>query len=117
MRLSVQEPGTAPSLSAMASDAERMRKYEEELARLDQLYLHLEHLWTQVPRYAYLALAAPFVWYFVSFGWAFTTLLVTAALVGTQAYLIAIRKNENRWNRQVVARDLESLRDELAQRR
>jgi hypothetical protein len=100
----------------MSSDAERMRKYEEELARLDQLYLHLEHLWTQVPRYGLLALAAPFVWYFAGFGWAFTTLLVTAALVGTQAYLIGVRKNENRWNRNLVARDLENLRAELAQR-
>jgi hypothetical protein len=93
-----------------------MRKYEDELARLDQLYAHLDHLWTQVPRYASLAIAAPFVWYFAGFGWAFTTLLVTAALVATQAYLIGVRKNENRWNRNLVARDLESLREELAQR-
>ena len=93
-----------------------MRKYEDELARLDQLYAHLELLWTQVPRYGYLALAAPFVWYFVSFGWAFTTLLVTGALVGTQAYLIGVRKNENRFNRDLVARDLERLREEMEQR-
>jgi hypothetical protein len=100
----------------MSSDAERMQKYEAELARLDALYAHLEHLWTQVPRYGFLALAAPFVWYFAGFGWAFTELLVTAALVGTQAYLIGVRKNENRWNRDLVARDLESLREEVAQR-
>lgn len=100
----------------MSSDAERMRKYEAELARLDALYAHLELLWTRVPRYFLLAALAPFVWYFVSFGWAFTELLVTAALVGTQAYLIGVRKNENRWNRDLVARDLESLRDELAAR-
>lgn len=100
----------------MSSDDERMHKYELELARLDQLYDHLEQLWTQVPRYAFLALAAPFVWYFVSFGWAFTTLLVTGALVGTQAYLIGVRKTENRWNRDLVARDLESLRAEIASR-
>jgi hypothetical protein len=100
----------------MSSAAERMRKYEDELARLDQLYDHLEHLWTQVPRYGFLALVAPFIWYFAGFGWAFTTLLVTGALVATQAYLIGVRKNENRWNRELVARDLESLREELAQR-
>jgi hypothetical protein len=100
----------------MSSDAERMRKYEEELARLDQLYLDLEQLWTHVPRYGLLALAAPFVWYFFSFGWAFTTLLVTAALVATQAYLIGVRKNENRWNRSMVARDLENLRAEVEAR-
>ncbi len=93
-----------------------MQKYEAELARLDQLHAHLEQLWTQVPRYGLLAVAAPFVWYFVSFGWAFTTLLVTAALVGTQAYLIGVRKNENRFNRDLVARDLEQLREELTRR-
>jgi hypothetical protein len=100
----------------MSTDAERTQKYEAELARLDQLYAHLEQLWTQVPRYGLLALAAPFVWYFASFGWAFTTLLVTAALVATQAYLIAVRKNENRFNRNLVARDLENLREEIARR-
>ena len=100
----------------MSSDDERMRKYELELARLDELHAHLEQLWTQVPRYALLALCVPFIWYFVSFGWALTALLVTGALVGTQAYLIGVRKNENRWNRELVARDLESLRAELAQR-
>lgn len=92
-----------------------MRKYEAELARLDQLHAHLEHLWTQVPRYALVGLAAPFVWYFVGFGWALTTLLVTGALVGTQAYLIAVRKNENRFNRELVARDLEQLRTQAAE--
>jgi hypothetical protein len=101
----------------MSSEAERMRKYEDELARLDQLYAHLDQLWTQVPRYGLLALAAPFVWYFAGFGWAVTTMLVTGALVGTQAYLIGVRKNENRWNRNLVARDLESLREELNSRR
>lgn len=100
----------------MSSDDERLRKYEIELARLDQLHAHLEQLWTQVPRYGLLALAVPIIWYFAGFGWAFTALLVTGALVGTQAYLIGVRKNENRWNRELVARDLESLRAELAQR-
>lgn len=98
----------------MSADDERIRKYEIELARLDELYAHLEHLWTQVPRYALIGLAFPIVWYFASFGWAVTHLLVTAALVGTQAYLIGVRKNENRWNRNLVERDLAQLREELA---
>jgi hypothetical protein len=95
-------------------DQQRIRKYEQEIARLDELYSHLEGLWRYVPRYALLALLAPAVWYFASFGWAIVELLVTAALVGTQAYLIGVRKNENRWNRQLVARDLDRLRRDLA---
>jgi hypothetical protein len=98
------------------ADQERIRKYELELARLDELHQHLEQLWTHVPRYALLGLAAPFVWYFASFGWAVTTLLVTGALVGTQAYLIGVRKNENRFNRSLIERDLAGLRDDLAKR-
>jgi len=95
-------------------DQERMQKYEAELARLDQLHDHLDHLWTQVPRYAWFAIFAPVVWYVWGFGWAVAELLVTASLVGTQAYLIGVRKNENRANYQLVANDLENLREKLA---
>jgi Flp pilus assembly protein TadB len=98
----------------MSDDQQRMQLYEQELARLDVLYTELEGLWRHVPRYALLALLAPLVWYFASFGWAVVELLVTAALVATQAYLIGVRKNENRWNRELVARDLERLRRDLA---
>ena len=106
-----------PYVSTMSpNDQERIRKYELELARLDELYRHLEQLWTHVPRYALLALAAPLVWYFASFGWAVTTLLVTGALVATQAYLIGVRKNENRFNHSLIERDLARLRDDLAKR-
>ena len=107
-------PPLSPYNEHMGDDQERIRLYEREIARLDELHAHLEGLWTHVPRYALLALLAPLVWYFASFGWAVVELLVTAALVATQAYLIGVRKNENRWNRELVARDLERLRRDLA---
>lgn len=90
----------------------RIRKYEEEIARLDELYLELDRLWARVPQLAAFAVFAPFVWYFVSAGWALVELMVTAALVGTQAYLIGVRKSENRWNRESVREDLEKLKAE-----
>jgi hypothetical protein len=96
----------------MPAREERIRLYEAEIARLDELYAELEQLWTQVPRYGYLALLTPLTWWFAGFGWALTHLLVTGALVGTQAYLIGVRKNENRWTRASVADDLERLRAE-----
>jgi hypothetical protein len=97
----------------MADDTqERIHMYEVELARLDELYKHLDTLWEHVPRYAFVAVLAPFVWYFAGFGWAVAELLVTAALVGTQAYLIGVRKNENRWNYNSVLQDLQRLRAE-----
>ncbi len=98
----------------MAED-ERIRLYEIEIARLDELDAHLDQLWTKVPRYGLLGLAIPFVWYFKSFGWAVATLLTTLALVGTQAYLIRMRKSENRWTRRRLVEDIALRRRELGQ--
>ena len=95
-------------------DEERIAKYEAEIRRLDELHDELDQLWAKVPRYGYLALLAPVIWYFAGFGWALVELLVTAALVGTQAYLIGIRKSENRWNRQQLVQDLARLHAERA---
>lgn len=100
----------------MTEDEARIAKYETEIERLDQLYAELDQLWEKVPRYAYLALLAPVVWYFWSFGWAFVELLVTAALTGTQAYLIGVRKSENRWNRDSLVQDVARIRAEMAER-
>lgn len=98
----------------MAGDDERIRKYETEIARLDALYADLERLWSQVPRLGYLALVAPAVWAYAGLGWGIVALLVAASLVGTQAYLIGVRKSENRWNRAHVADDLARLRHDLS---
>jgi hypothetical protein len=98
----------------MAED-ERIRLYEAEIARLDELDVHLDQLWTRVPRYGLVGLASPFVWYFKSFGWFVATLLTTAALVATQAYLIRMRKSENRWTRRRLVEDIQLRRAELGQ--
>jgi hypothetical protein len=90
----------------MTAPEERIRLYEAEIARLDALYAHLEQLWTQVPRYGWVAVLAPLTWWFAGFGWALTHLMVTAALVG-------VRKNDNRWTRESVADDLARLRAEI----
>jgi hypothetical protein len=94
---------------------ERIQKYEAEIARLDALDADLDRLWTKVPRYGFVALLAPVAWYYAGFGWAVATLLVTGALLGTQAYLIRVRKSENRWNRGRLVEDLARRREELGQ--
>ena len=96
----------------MNDHEERIQKYEAELARLDDLHAHLGQLWTQVPYYGLLAVFAPVVWYYAGLGWAIAELLVTASLVGTQAYLIGVRKNENRANHALVEADLRRLQEE-----
>jgi hypothetical protein len=96
---------------------ELITKYKAEIARLDTLYDELGQLWHRVPRYAIVGIAAPFIWYFTSFGWAVAWLLTTAALVGTQAYLIGVRKTENRWNRERLVEDMARREAELAAKR
>ena len=95
---------------------ERIELYQVEVRRLDELNEHLDKLLLQAPRYWYAALAAPIVWFFAGGGWAFVELLVTAALVGTQTYLLRTRKTENRWNRATIVEDIDRLKAEIAAR-
>lgn len=99
------------------NDEARLAKYEAELRRLDELYAELDVLWSKMPRYGWLAVLAPVIWYFKGWGWAVVELLVTAALVATQAYLIGVRRSENRWTYRSVENDLTNLRAEIAARR
>lgn len=94
------------------NDEARIEKYQIEIRRLDELDAHLDLLWSRVPLYAYVGLLAPVVYFFKGFGWALVELLVTAALVGTQAYLIKMRKSENRWNRAQLVDDVARIRAE-----
>jgi hypothetical protein len=92
--------------------AEQIEKYENEIRRLDELDKELDVLLEHAPRYALVGLLAPVVWWYAGGGWALATLLVTAALVGTQMYLLKMRKSENRWNRESLVEDVRRLRAE-----
>jgi hypothetical protein len=89
-------------------NAASRKKYEAELVRLDDEFVSLEQHWSHVPRFAWFALLAPVAWYVFGFWGGVVELLVTAALVGTRGYLIGMRKSENRWTRDSVARELAS---------
>lgn len=78
---------------------EMQRKYQAEIERLDGEIAHYEQQWTKVPRFAWAALVCPVVGSVAGWGAGFVALLVTAALVGVRAYLIAVRKSENVWTR------------------
>jgi hypothetical protein len=95
--------------------AEQIEKYEAEISRLDALDQELDVLISHAPRYWYCALLAPVVFYFAGGGWAFVVLLVTASLVGTQTYLLRVRKSENRWNRDSLLLDVQRIRMEQTQ--
>src|SRR6476619_3034704 len=88
------------------------KKYETELRRLDEQAAELERQWRHTPRFALFALLAPVVGFKFGFGAAMVELMVSAALVGTYSYLIGVRKSENRWTRNSVARELEAAQQE-----
>jgi fatty acid desaturase len=83
------------------------QKYRVEIARLDAEHADYERLWKQVPRFALITLLAPIAGFYWGWAAAVVALLVWAALVGTRAYLIAVRRTENRWNRDKLIEDLQ----------
>lgn len=88
--------------------SEMYLKYRAELTRLDGELAHYERLWRQVPSFAWVALLAPVAGAFWGFATGVLALVISAALVGMRAYLIAMRKSEVRWNRARLLQDLEA---------
>ena len=84
-------------------------KYHAELERLDAERAHYERQWSKVPRFGWVALSVPVSGLIWGWGAAVVALLVSLALVGTRAYLIAMRKGENRWNRERLLDDMGAL--------
>jgi hypothetical protein len=78
------------------------------VARLDGELAHYERLWTQLPQLAWVALLAPLVGFVWGFAAALLEIVLSAALVGVRAYLIAMRKSEISWNRARLVSDLET---------
>lgn len=87
--------------------SELTMKYRAELTRLDGELAHYERLWTEVPSFAWFALVAPIAGFIWGFAAAVLALVISVALVGMRAYLIAMRKSEVRWNRARLLEDLE----------
>ena len=81
-------------------------KYESDMARLDAEYRQLDALWAKLPRWILLALVAPGLVYFVGWGAAVVGWLVGGGLTGVRAYLVAVRRAENRRTRVSLEREL-----------
>lgn len=94
--------------------AERVGLYRAEIARLDGELVHYDQQWTKVPRFAWTAALAPLAGVLAGWGAAVVALLVAAALVGTRAYLIAMRKSEVSWNRERLLEDLRAESERVA---
>jgi len=90
----------------MNNDEFLSQKYQTEIDRLDDEYTDLQRMWTQVPWFALAALLSPVAGYVWGWGAAVVELLVSGALVGVRAYLVAVRQTENRWTREKLVNDL-----------
>jgi len=87
---------------------EMVIKYQSEIARLDSEIAHYERQWQRVPRFAWVALLCPIAGVLAGWGAAFVAFLISAALVGVRAYLVAMRKSENAWNRDRLRADIDA---------
>jgi hypothetical protein len=81
-------------------------KYRAEIARLEGEIAHYEQQWSKVLHFAWVALLTPVAGIVSGWGAAVATLLVSLALVGVRAYLIAMRKGEAEWTRNRLLEDL-----------
>ena len=88
------------------STASLKQKYQAEIERLDEEQRDLARMWTQVPWFALCAVLAPVVGYVWGWGAGVVELLVSGALVGVRAYLIAVRMTENRWTHDKLLDDM-----------
>jgi hypothetical protein len=88
------------------------QKYRVEIERLDAEHREYERLLSGVHRFAWVALVAPVIGVLYGWGWGVAALLTSGALFGTRAYLIAVRRTENRWNRDKLLEDLAQLEPE-----
>ncbi|MFW6051327.1 MAG: hypothetical protein ACODAU_09145 [Myxococcota bacterium] len=89
--------------------SDRKQRLEAELERLQRELDSLERDWKRVPWFAallVLTVPAGILWGAVG---ALLVILGTGALMGTAAYLIAVRKNEYRGEMRDVRRDIEIL--------
>jgi hypothetical protein len=87
---------------------EMVLKYQSEIARLDGEIAHYERQWQRVPRFAWAAVLCPIVGVLAGWAAAFVAFLVSAALVGVRAYLVAMRKSENAWTRDRLRADIDA---------
>ncbi|MFW5925274.1 MAG: hypothetical protein ACOCV4_03855 [Myxococcota bacterium] len=90
---------------------ERKRRLEAEVERLQGELESLERDWKRLPYYAVLlvlAIPAGILW-----GGLAVALVIggTATLIGTAAYLISVRKNEYRSDKDSVKRDIRTLEE------
>jgi len=92
-----------------SEQAERLKKYEAEVARLEAQLLDLDVRQGRIPRLGFFAILAIPAWVMWGFAWAVVTVILTLALLATAAYLLRTRREDNERDIADIKRDMERL--------
>ena len=92
-----------------SEQAERLKKYEAEVARLEAQLVDLEGRQSRIGRLGIFALLAIPAWVLWGFAWAVVTVILTVALVITAAYLLRTRHEDNERDIADIKRDMKQL--------
>lgn len=93
-----------------AEKAERVKKYEAEISRLEAQLVDLDGRLARIPRLGFFAVLAIPAWVLWGFAWAVVSVILTIALIVTGAYLLRTRREDNERDINDIKRDLELLR-------
>lgn len=103
-----QQSGIFAAVEA-SEQAERLRKYEAEVARLEAQLVDLEGRQSRIGRLGLFAALAIPAWYLWGFAWAVVTLILTVAMIVTAAYLLRTRHEDNERDIADIKRDIQQL--------
>jgi len=89
--------------------AERVKKYEAEIARLEAQLVDLDGRLARIPRLGFFAVLAIPAWVLWGFAWAVVSVILTVALMVTGAYLLRTRREDNERDISDIKRDMARL--------
>jgi len=92
----------------MTKDEELASLRHARVDRLDALIADIDRDWARVPRLAWLALASIPVGFFFGVGLAVVEVVVVAALIGVVYYILGVRREEYRRDRDDIQHDLDA---------
>lgn len=91
----------------MSKDEEIATLRAARIHHLDALIADLDHDWIRVPKLGWLALLSPVVGYFYGVLAAVVEVVVVGCLIGVVYYILGMRREEYRRDRDDIQRDLD----------
>lgn len=88
---------------------EKRQLMEAEVARLERILEGVDKDMRSIPRLILLALSALPVGWLWGFGWALFAVFSTFVVMGTAAYLTLVRRNEYRYNLDLLRKELRRI--------